>query len=317
MGGKSQPAPDYSGMEALGREQLQFARDQYADIKPLATRIADQQMAAQAQQMQQAQDYYNYQRDTFRPLEQGLVSDATRFSTEGYREQQARDAAAATGRAFGVMQDAASRAAASRGVNPNSGAGMALQSQNMLGLAAGRANAMTGARNQAEQIGFARRLDVTGLGRNLAGASTAAYGGATGAGTAGLASSMAPGSQAMTGMAQAGQTMGTVLNNQTSQFNAGLNAEGQVMGALAGAATTYGLAKVSDRRLKENIELVGRDERTMLPLYEFEYKGGSGRRFLGVMAQDVAESYPDMVFTMPDGFMAVNYAGLGIEMVEV
>jgi len=317
MGGKSQPAPDYSGMEALGREQLQFARDQYADIKPLATRIADQQMAAQAQQMQQAQDYYNYQRDTFRPLEQGLVSDATRFSTEGYREQQARDAAAATGRAFGVMQDAASRAAASRGVNPNSGAGMALQSQNMLGLAAGRANAMTGARNQAEQMGFARRLDVTGLGRNLAGASTAAYGGATGAGTAGLASSMAPGSQAMTGMAQAGQTMGTVLNNQTSQFNAGLNAEGQVMGALAGAATTYGLAKVSDRRLKENIELVGRDERTMLPLYEFEYKGGSGRRFLGVMAQDVAESYPDMVFTMPDGFMAVNYAGLGIEMVEV
>lgn len=315
MGGKSQPAPDYSGMEALGREQLQFARDQYADIKPLATRIADQQMAAQAQQMQQAQDYYNYQRDTFRPLEQGLVADATRFSTEGYREQQARDAAAATGRAFGVMQDAASRAAASRGVNPNSGAGMALQSQNMLGLAAGRANAMTGARNQAEQMGYARRLEVTGLGRGLSGAANAAYSGATGAGTAGLASSMAPGSQAMTGMAQASQTMGTVLNNQTSYANANRDQGIDVGGLLTGAAKAY--TAFSDRRLKQNIELVGRDERTMLPLYEFEYINGSGRRFLGVMAQDVLETYPDMVFTMPDGFMAVNYAGLGMEMVEV
>lgn len=316
MGGKSQPAPDYSGMEALGREQLQFARDQYADIKPLATRIANQQMDAQTQQMTQAQDYFDYQKSTFRPLEQGLVRDAEKFSTEGYREQQARDAAAATGKAFGVMQDAAGRAAASRGVNPNSGAGLALQSQNMLGLAAGRANAMTGARNQAEQMGYARRLEVTGLGRNLAGAANAAYSGATGAGTAGLNTTMAPGSQAMTGMAQAGNTMGTVLTNQTSQFNAGLNAEGQVTGALVGAGTTAAF-KYSDRRLKENIELVGRDERTMLPLYEFEYKGGSGRRFMGVMADDVEQKYPDMVYDMPDGYKAVNYAGLGIEMVEV
>lgn len=316
MGGKSQPAPDYSGMEALGREQLQFARDQYADIKPLAQQIAAQQMAAQQQQMNQAQDYYNYQRDTFRPVEQGLVRDAERFSTEGYREQLAGQAAAAAGRAFGVQQEMGQRAMAARGVNPNSGAAMALQAQGNLGLAAQRANAMTGARTQAEQMGFARRMDVTGLGRNLAGASTAAYGGANAAGTSGINTSMAPGSQAMTGMAQSGQTMGNVLSNQVSQFNAGLNAEGQVIGALTGAAVTAGM-KYSDRRLKQNIELVGRDERTMLPLYEFEYINGSGRRFLGVMADDVEQKFPDMVFDMPDGYKAVNYAGLGIEMVEV
>lgn len=316
MGGKSSPPPpDYTGMEALGREQLAFSRQQYAEMAPLAQRVAAQQMAAQQQQMDQAQDYYNYQQQTFRPVEQGLVRDAERFSTEGYREQQARDAAAATGRAFGVMQDAAARAAASRGVNPNSGAGMALQSQNMLGLSAQRANAMTGARNQAQQMGFARRMDVTGLGRNLAGASTAAYQGATGAGSAGINTSMAPGSQRMTGMAQAGQTYGNILNSQTSAYNAGMAQQGlDVGGLMQGAAALY---TASDRRLKQNIELVGRDERTMLPLYEFEYINGSGRRYLGVMAQDVAESHPDMVYTMPDGFMAVNYAGLGIEMVEV
>jgi hypothetical protein len=313
MGGKSQPAPDYEPMKKLGERQLEFAERQYAEMMPLARQVYGQQMDAQRQQMNQAQNYFAYQQQTFRPVEQGLVRDAERFSTEGYREQMAGQAAAAAGRAFGVQQEMGQRAMASRGVNPNSGAGMALQAQGNLGLAAQRANAMTGARTQAEQLGFARRLDVTGLGRGLAGASTAAYQGATGAGSAGITTAMAPGNQYQQGMAGAGQTYGNILNNQTSQFNTGLNAQGEVMGSVAGA----GIALLSDRRLKENIELVGRDERTMLPLYEFEYKGGSGKRYLGVMADDVEKRFPAMVYNMPDGYKAVNYAGLGLEMLEV
>ena len=316
MGGKSQPAPDYGPMQQLGADQLAFAKQQYAEMAPLARQVAAQQMAAQQQQMRQGQDYYDYQQKTFRPLEQGLVRDAERFNTADYRETLARDASAAAGRAFGITQAASQRSQASMGVNPASGRAMSMANQTNLGLAAGRANAMTGARNQAEQIGFARRLDVTGLGRNLAGASTAAYQGANAAGSAGVNTSMAPGSQFNQGMANTGQTYGNILNNQTSQFNTGLNAEGQVIGALVGAGTTYGLSK-SDRRLKENVEVVGHDIRTDLPLYEFEYIGGSGKRYLGVMADDVKVRYPEMVVTMPDGYDAVNYAGLGIEMLEV
>ena len=314
MGGKSSPPPpDYSGMESLAREQLAFSRQQYGEMMPLARQVYGQQMDAQQQQMRQAQDYYNYQQETFRPVERGLVADAQNFSTADYREQQARDAAAAVGQAFSTQQAMGQRALAARGVNPNSGAALALQSQGNLGLAAQRANAMTGARNQAEQMGYARRLDVTGLGRGLAGASTAAYGGATGAGSAGMNVAMAPGNQFTQGMAGAGATMGNIATGQAGLFNAGQNRQGEMFGAVLGAGATI----FSDRRLKQNIELVGRDERTMLPLYEFEYINGSGRRFLGVMAQDVLETHPDMVFAMPDGFMAVNYAGLGLEMVEV
>ena len=314
MGGKSSPPPpDYSGMEALGREQLAFSRRQYAEMMPLARQVYGQQMDAQRQQMDQAQNYFDYQQQTFRPVEQGLVRDAERFNTEAYREQLAGQAAAAAGRAFGVQQGMGQRAMAARGVNPNSGAAMAMQAQGNLGLAAQRANAMTGARTQAEQLGFARRMDVTGLGRGLAGASTAAYGGATGAGTAGMNVAMAPGSQLTQGMAGAGTTMGNVVTGQAGMYNAAQNRKSELLGTVLGAGATI----YSDRRLKQNIELVGRDERTMLPLYEFEYTNGSGRRFLGVMAQDVLETHPDMVFTMPDGFMAVNYAGLGLEMVEV
>ena len=316
MGGKSSPPPpDYSGMEALGREQLQFARDQYAEMKPFTTRLATSLADAQQEQMAQARDYYDYQRDTFRPVEQGLVRQAQEFDTEAYRQQLASKAMADAAKAFQGSQGVMMREATRRGVNPASGAFGAASNANAMGLAAMQTGAANQARQQAEQLGFARKLDVVGLGRNLAGASTAAYGGATGAGQAAGSTAMSAGNQRTAGMQQAGQTMGTVLNSQTSAYNAGMAQQGlDVGGLMQGAAALY---TASDRRLKQNIELVGRDERTMLPLYEFEYINGSGRRFLGVMAQDVLETYPDMVFTMPDGFMAVNYAGLGIEMMEV
>lgn len=242
MGGKSQPAPDYSGMEALGREQLQFARDQYNEMKPLAQAVANSQIAAQKQQMDQAKEYYDYQVNTFRPVEQGLVRDALNFNTENYREQLASQAAADTARAFGNAEDVTARSLARRGVGPGSGNAMAMQNQNTLALASARAGAATGARNQAEQMGYARRLEVTGLGRGLSGAANAAYAGATNAGSAGINTSMAPGTQLMQGMSQAGNTMGTILNNQTSQFNAGQAAQAEVTGALIGAAASGGTA---------------------------------------------------------------------------
>ena len=220
MGGKSSaPPPDYSGMEGLAREQLDFSKQQYAEMMPLARQVYGQQMAAQDQQMRQAQDYYNYQQETFRPVERGLVADAQRFSTEDYREQMARDAALQAARAFGTTQTMGDRAAAARGISIDSPAAMAMRNQGQYALATGKAQMMNNARTQAEQMGFARRLDVTGLGRGLAGASTAAYQGATGAGSAGMNVAMAPGSQFQQGLGAAGQTMGGILNSQTSAYN--------------------------------------------------------------------------------------------------
>ena len=317
MGGKSSPPPpDYSGMEALGREQLAFSKRQYAEMMPLARQVYGQQMDAQRQQMDQAQNYFDYQQQTFRPVEQGLVRDAERFNTEAYREQLAGQAAAAAGRAFGVQQDMGQRAMAARGVNPNSGAAMAMQAQGNLGLAAQRANAMTGARTQAEQLGFARRMDVTGLGRNLAGASTAAYQGATGAGTAGMNTAMAPGDQYSRGMAQSGQTMGNVMSTQANVYNTA-QSKADPFATIIGTGLGIYAGKTSDVRLKMNIERVGTDERTGLAIYEFEYKATPGERFRGVMAQEVEVKYPDAVTTMPDGYKAVFYERLGMEMVRV
>jgi hypothetical protein len=193
---------------------------------------------------------------------------------------------------------------------------MALQAQGNLGLAAQRANAMTGARTQAEQLGFARRLDVTGLGRGLAGASTAAYQGATGAGSAGLSSAMAPGSQFQQGLGQAGQTYGGILNSQTSAYNTA-QSQADPFATIIGTGLGIYAGRGSDIRLKQNIERVGFDERTQLPIYEFEYKANPGERFRGVMAHEAEVNFPEAVITRADGYKAVFYERLGMQMVKV
>jgi hypothetical protein len=77
-------------------------------------------------------------------------------------------------------------------------------------------------------------------------------------------------------------------------------------------------AKTSDRRLKKNIKLVGKHERTGLNLYRFSYKDDpESRRFEGVMSDEVREYMPDAVVQGADGFDRVHYSMLGIEMNEI
>ena len=349
MGKNTVEAPDYAPLanasaeaariqSELGREQLAFARDQYERTAPMLESIANQQMQAQAEQMDQARDYYNYQRDVFRPLERSIVQDAQDFNTEAYREQLASQAAADAGRAFGLSQQQNQRAMAAMGINPNSGRFAGMQQAAGLQQAATRAAAMTGTRRQAEQMGYARQLDAAGLGRGLAGASLGAYGGATGAGTAAGQSAQSAGQNYMRNMGMGANTIATgqrmnlsglsnILNNQTKAFvNTQGSFLGDVGGFLGGAAAAYtgfggkGFNLPSDRRLKENIKEVGVDQRTALTLYEFNYKkefSDPSKRYIGVMADEVELVYPDAVEDTDLGFKTVRYDLLGIEFKEV
>jgi hypothetical protein len=337
-GGKSAPPPDYGPlarssqesaeiMAGLGREQLGFARQQYADLAPIIRGVADQQAQAQDEQMRQARDYYDYAQQTFRPVEQGLVRRAQEFNTEAYREQLAQQAAADAGRAFGITQDASERAMASMGVNPASGRFAGIQAQNQLGLTAQRAGAMTGARQQAEQMGYARLLDAAGLGRGLPGLSTAAYGGATGAGSAAAGTYMAPGNQYMTGMGQGINTIGAGRGMLQSGLSNILDTQGRISAASAGRSglDVGGLMQggaalytaFSDIRLKTNIVPVGVDAKTKLPIYEFAYKAAPTLRYRGVMAQDVEKLYPQAVSEDASGYKRVRYGMLGMSMERV
>lgn len=234
----------------LGNEQLSFARQQYEDMKPLAQRVYDQQLASQEEQMRQARDYYNYQTDTFRPLEKGLVEQARNYNTEGNRQQLAAQAAADAANAFQSAQGVTNRQMARQGINPSSGAALMMRNQNAVGLAGMTAGAANNARRQAEQTGFARSLDVTGLGRGLSGASLGAYSGANSAGSAGINTAMAPGNQytsavtpafntMMAGSGQRMQGYGNLYAGSTSAMNAANAAEQGLYGSIVGATGRF------------------------------------------------------------------------------
>jgi hypothetical protein len=335
MGKKSNDAPDYTPlanasdaaakrMAKLGQDQLDFSKKIYDENAPLMKDIGQQQKLAMEQQLAQGKDYYDYNKTTYRPLEQGIVADAQAFDTDAYRNQLATRAAADSGLAFNRTRQANERAMASMGVNPNSGRFQGMANQTGLMQSANRAGAMTGARERAQQTGYARKLDAAGLGRGLAGASTAAYNSAIGAGNSAVGNYGAAGQQYMGGMNQGSATIGSGMNMQITGLSNSLNSQTQyamnqadnsLMGAaggIAGAAASY----YSDIRLKDNIEFAGVDDVTGLNLYDFNYKWNP-KRFRGVMAQEVKEMYPEAVYTSGAGWMAVYYDKLGLEMKEV
>jgi len=196
--------------------------------------------------------------------------------------------------------------------------------------------ALSNSRNmrvQDQSLDWARKLDVTGMARGMPGASQGAYGVAVGAGNSATQNQMAPGQALIGAMGQANNTtmqgrqlamqgLTGVLNAQTSYANA-VGQSGDSFGSLLGGVggLVGGLAKAgvfSDRRLKENIELVGRDERTGLNLYEFSYIDDPDmRRYQGVMADEVIAYDPRAVSFDEHGYARVDYARLGIEFKEV
>ncbi|NVD38961.1 tail fiber domain-containing protein [Ensifer sp. HO-A22] len=70
------------------------------------------------------------------------------------------------------------------------------------------------------------------------------------------------------------------------------------------------LPKPSDRRLKKDIKKVGKFEGHSL--YEYRYKGEPqrGAKHVGVMAQEVEKTRPDVVSRDPDGMRRVDYGRL-------
>ena len=237
-------------------DQLAFAKQQYADYKPIIDQITGAQLGLMNEQLRQGQDYYDYMQQQYRPLETEMVNRVKEYNTEAYREQLAQQAAADAGLAFQNTQAMNERAMASMGVNPNSGRYAGLNRASELGLAAQRANAMTGTRQQAQAYGDAMLTNTIGVGRGLVGAANGAYGMAMNAGNSASGNSMAAGNnlygqmgQAY-GLAQTGQQMqmqglGNILNSQTSIYNAnGPGAMWQGIGGLAGSGIgAYGALK--------------------------------------------------------------------------
>ena len=83
-----------------------------------------------------------------------------------------------------------------------------------------------------------------------------------------------------------------------------------VAAAIASSGGDDPVVSPSDARLKTGLRPVGLADNG-LPIYRYRYLGLEGE-YEGVMAQDVAVRFPEAVVTLPGGYMAVNYAKLGL-----
>jgi hypothetical protein len=122
-----------------------------------------------------------------------------------------------------------------------------------------------------------------------------------------------------TNFTNAYQSLAQIINGlfggYTSISNSGVNnanwnwltGSGGMLPSLfqAGGAVGAGFASHSDRRLKRNIEVVGK----LGPFRVYDYDIAD-RRERGVMAQEVETRYPDVISHDDKGFMMVNYKRL-------
>ena len=299
-------------IQPLQKEQLQFGLD--------SARTA-------YDQSQQDRTWMLDRRGSLTTMQDTLAQDARSFNTEDKANELAGKAMADVNQGFANADGQQTRALARMGVNPSSGKALAMGNQTAIAKATALAAAGSGARDRARTEGYA----LTDRAANALAGYPAMGMQATGAGAGYGASGTNIANQGLAGMnsgyGAAGTMAGQLGSNATGMFGAQASykvgadkaaADANPMGALIGAGAQLGAAsiKYSDRRLKQDIELVGRDERTGLNLYEFAYKDMPHERWRGVMADEVLQVMPSAGHTNDEGFMSVDYSALGFEMTK-
>lgn len=234
----------------IAKEQLDFYKRQYEDLKPVLTQVLQGQVTTQEEAMRQAKEYEDYMKGTFRPLEQKLTDEAMQYNTEAEREKLARGAVADTASSFANMREQAQRQSRASGVNPNSGRFAALNQQLNLQEALARAGAATSTREMAQEKGRAMTYDAAALGRGLPSNVTASFGTGITAGQGATNSAMAPGnimgqgyqgySQQMAGAQQGYGTAGGIYGQEFGARMQGYNAQQQADAALWGGLGQLG-----------------------------------------------------------------------------
>ena len=318
----------------LGREQLAQNKEQYDTNMAVARPVIAAQLELMQQTKAQGDDYYKYMVEKQRPVEDALNNEAMTGKVDGATQtamDEARDRAIADTRA-GTTQQAnmIARQGIRYGWSPERMAAMA--KSGATANATAQAAAANGAAGAERAKNWARRLDVAGLYRGMPGASQGAYTLANQSGNAAVGNQNQTSAQYLNGISAGNSTimqgqgqkisgLGSILNSQTSIYNSSQSNGGgdPVLGMIGtglGAWAGGGFKMPSDRRLKENVDLVGCDEETGLNIYEFNYIG-DGKRFRGVMADEVEKINPDAVETMDNGYMIVDYSKIGMEMTEV
>lgn len=206
-------------------DMLAFSKAQYADSLPFikaaqekSLQVSDAQLASMKQQDALAKEYADYNRTTFRPLEQGIVANAQGYDTPEKRQSAADQALADVNMQFNARGAATARQLAASGVAPGSAKSMAVMGTQGVEQARVGAGAAQMARKGVETTGFARQMDAASLGRNLPSAQATSAGLGIQAGNSAVNTSLAG---ANAGTTQAGLAMNGISAANNMNLAAG------------------------------------------------------------------------------------------------
>lgn len=337
-GGGSAPSPDPN----IGLAQQKMAEISDAYLKNWQTEVWPAMKEAAAKQEIRADEQFaidkeiqekqiaaadvtmaEYTRNA--PSREAIYKEAETYNTEANKERIAAEAIGDIKTSFGVQAADLERRNQSYGISPTSGRSMATQNATGILQAATEASAATRARNAAEQLGWAKKMDAIALSQGQFGNQATSTGLALNAGAQALNAGQQSFANygAMSGaMSQATSTANQGWNSVgtlgVQKYNADVNAyEAQTkadsagsagFGSLVGSLGAAAISKYSDIRMKHNIKLVGKTP-AGTNIYSYEYKpefkdiAGYGEQ-IGVMAHEV----PHAAFMTDNGYLMVDYS---------
>jgi hypothetical protein len=239
VGGKGDapPAPDYtpiaqSSLESAkvaqetSREQLQWAKEQYADQAPTTKKFVDQMVDDSKQQSAHAQTMFDQYQQTFQPMMKKFADTASGWNTPGRAEQQAGMAMADVSTQMNKQREASLQQLESFGVDPSQTRYAALDLGTRVQQAAATAATGTQSRQLTEQQALALQGQAINIGSGIPSQVTQTFAGAAGSGGTGMNAAnagMQTGSNIMgspTSWGQLGnQSLGTSINAMNTGYS--------------------------------------------------------------------------------------------------
>lgn len=244
--------------ERVAMAQLEFAKQQDADNKvrmakadELTEKVATKQLDAMDQNMALAKDYDEYNKSTYRPLEQSIVEEAKNYDSPEEQERAAGAASASVKQNITQANEASQRTLARMGVNPNSGRALVTASETAITGALGEAAAENSARTSVKTLGSAKRMDAASLGRNLPSAQATSAGLGITAGNSAVSATATTNGTAISGANAVGglyNSAGNQFSNASSNYtrvasaaNAAGAAAAAPWGQIGGMALSYAM----------------------------------------------------------------------------
>lgn len=320
-GGSSAPAPDPNiGVAALkqaetGEQWLGFAKDAFAvsterqkELDALTNQVTELQLGLATDQAAWSREDRDRYENTFRPIEDKYVEEATNYGSPERQAQAAAEARSDVQTAAANARAATERNNAAIGIDPRSGRAGGIAAQTDMGIALAEAGAANNARTMVRDKGLALTADVANMGRGASSAAAAGAAGSVGASGTALAGNQATNAQSLaasqvmsqgfSGAMQGYQGMGSTLNQQYGLQLDGWKAEQEMKAAnFAGIGKAFGavlgaLPFTSDENLKEDKEPI--EEGAALDAVEnmrvesWKYKPGVADEgeHIGTYAQD-------------------------------